>query len=108
MFLTVFSLCEANAGKFLILPFSYRQFIRSEDIPHLSNLANMSTIPSEIEMPPMSWLRKRTKFKVVPCANEESLDTQYQCLTLMQSFVTLLGEKLGTKSSWKRRHIGGR
>uniref|UniRef100_A0A0N5AWW5 DDHD domain-containing protein n=1 Tax=Syphacia muris TaxID=451379 RepID=A0A0N5AWW5_9BILA len=47
-----------------VASFILRQFVRTEEIPYLSNLANLSTIPSEIEMPEMSWVRKRTKYKV--------------------------------------------
>uniref|UniRef100_A0A9J2PI88 DDHD domain-containing protein n=1 Tax=Ascaris lumbricoides TaxID=6252 RepID=A0A9J2PI88_ASCLU len=48
-----------------VAAFILRQFIRSEDTPVLAALTNMSTIPSEIQMEPPSWNRRRTKFKQV-------------------------------------------
>uniref|UniRef100_A0A183EKD3 DDHD domain-containing protein n=1 Tax=Gongylonema pulchrum TaxID=637853 RepID=A0A183EKD3_9BILA len=40
-----------------------RQFIRSESVP-LSNLSNVAFIPSEIDLGPAIWNKKRTKYKV--------------------------------------------
>uniref|UniRef100_A0A183D6E3 DDHD domain-containing protein n=1 Tax=Gongylonema pulchrum TaxID=637853 RepID=A0A183D6E3_9BILA len=50
-----------------VAAFILRQFIRSESVP-LSNLSNVAFIPSEIDLGPAIWNKKRTKYKIANLA----------------------------------------